>query len=67
MSLLTDSIVKNSHILAGSYFLFLKERPRPKLKVLQYQICIQQKDLESSYHLRQILTFFGRLVTLILG
>ena len=32
MSLLTALIVKNSHILAGIYFLFLKKRPRPNLK-----------------------------------
>ena len=29
ISLLTASIVRNSHLLAGIYFIFLKERPRP--------------------------------------
>ena len=38
MSLSTIPIVKNCHILAVIYFIFLKERARPKLKVLQYQI-----------------------------
>ena len=28
----------NSHILAGIYFTFLRERLRPNLKVFQYQI-----------------------------
>ena len=38
MSLLTVPIVKNSHILARIYFIFLKEHLRPNLKVLQYQM-----------------------------
>ena len=38
MSLLTVPVAKNSHILAGIYFIFVKERPRPNWKVLQYQI-----------------------------
>ena len=38
MSLLTIPIVKNSHILAGIYFIFLRKRPRPNTKVYQYQI-----------------------------
>ena len=37
MSLLTAPIVKNSHILTAIYFIFLKKRPRPKLKDFQYQ------------------------------
>ena len=63
MSLLTVLIVKNSHILAGIYFGLLKERPRPNLKVLQYQIWTSVKRLEKySYHVRQILTLFRKLV-----
>ena len=31
MSLLTGLIVKNSHILAGIYFIFLKKSPRLNL------------------------------------
>ena len=38
MLLLTVPNVKDSHILAGFYFIFLKQRPRPNFKVLQYQI-----------------------------
>ena len=38
MCLLTVPIVKNSGIVAGIYFIFLKERARPKSKTLQYQI-----------------------------
>ena len=38
MYLLTVSIVKKSHSLTGIYFIFLKERPRPNSKVLQYEI-----------------------------
>ena len=36
MSLLTALIVKNSHILARIYFIFLKKRPRPNLKGIQF-------------------------------
>ena len=32
MFLLTSQIITNSHILAGIYFIFLEERPRPNLK-----------------------------------
>ena len=38
MSLLTTLIVKNSHILARTFFNFLKKCPTPKLKGFQYQI-----------------------------
>ena len=38
MSLLTALIVKNSRILAGILFFFLKERPKGNLKGCQYQI-----------------------------
>ena len=67
MLLLTVRIVKNSHILAGIYFLFLKERLRPNSKVLQYQIWPQWKDRKNNYHIQQILTVFLKLITLILG
>ena len=32
------SIIKNSHVLAGIIFIFLRKRPRPNLKGFQYQI-----------------------------
>ena len=34
MSLLTTLIVKNSHIAAGTYFIFLKKTSSTKLKML---------------------------------
>ena len=46
MSLLTALIVKNSHILAGIYFAFLKKRPRLNLKGFQYQLWTSMKTSE---------------------
>ena len=43
MSLLRVPGAKNSHILAGTYFIIVKERPRPNWKVLQYQIWTSAK------------------------
>ena len=34
MSVLAVPVAKNSHILAGIYFIFVKERPRPSWEVL---------------------------------
>ena len=61
MPLLTPPIVEKSHILAGIYFIFLQERPRPGSRVFQCQ------DWRGSYQVRQILAFFCNLVNLILG
>ena len=63
MSLLTVAIVKNSPILTGIYFAFLKERPRPNSKVLQHQIW----TLKKRYHVIQISALFYNLVALMLG
>ena len=41
VSLLTALVVKNSHILALTYFILLKKRPTPNLKGFQYQIVIK--------------------------
>ena len=38
MSLLTVSIVKNSHVLAEIYFIILKERPRPNSEAFEYKV-----------------------------
>ena len=38
MSLLIAPIVENRHILAGIYFIFLKQRYRPNPKVFPYKI-----------------------------
>ena len=66
MSLLTAPIVRNSHILAGIYFIFPKKCSRPNLKDFQYQIWTSLKRLEkSSYQVRQVLVRFCKLVALI--
>ena len=36
MSLLTGTIFENQHLFAGMYFLFLKTRPKTKLKCFEY-------------------------------
>ena len=46
MCLLRAPIDKNSHILAGIYFIFLNKRPRPNLKDFQDQICAYVKKSE---------------------
>ena len=46
MSLLTAFIVKNSHILAGIYFIFLKKGPGPNSKGFQCQIWTSVKRSE---------------------
>ena len=38
MSLLTAFIVEKSHIVVGSYFIFLMKHPAPNFKGFQYQI-----------------------------
>ena len=49
ISLLTARIVKNSHILAGLYFIILKRHPETKLKVFQEKFGPQQEDRKISY------------------
>ena len=67
MFLLTTPIVKNSNILTGIYFIFLKNRPRPNLKIFRYRIWISVKRSESSYQVRQTLALFQNLVALTLS
>ena len=55
MSLLTGFIVKNSHILAGIYFISQKKHPRPDFKGFQYHIGPPWKYWGSSYQVKQIL------------
>ena len=45
MPLLTDFMVKNSHILARICFIFLTKRPKPNSKGFQYQIWTSVKRL----------------------
>ena len=42
MTLLTASIVKNSDVLAGIYFIFLKRRLEPNLKAFRFQILVNK-------------------------
>ena len=62
MSLLTYWIVKNSHILAGTYFIFLKNVLYQTWKAFKANFGPQWKDRESKYQVRQILTLFCKLV-----
>ena len=57
MFLLAAVIVKNSHILSGGYFIFLKKRPRTNLKGFQYKIWISMKIPKDQ--VGQILELFG--------
>ena len=45
MSLLVALIVKNSHILAGIYYIILRKHPRPNLKGFQYQTWTSVKKI----------------------
>ena len=67
MSFLTVLTVKNSHILTGIFFIFLKERLRPNSKSCKTIFGPQRKDRKSSYHVRQISALFCKLVALNLG
>ena len=55
MSLITASVDKNSRILAGIYFIFFKNRPRPNLNT---KFGPHRKDTKSSYQVRQDLPHF---------
>ena len=44
LSLLTARIVKNSHILTGIYFIFLKKHSRLNLKGFQYEKIVIKED-----------------------
>ena len=46
MSLLIDSIVKNSHVLNEIYLTVQTKHPRPDLKGFQYQIWTSVKRSE---------------------
>ena len=66
MSLLTGLIVKNSHILAVIYFIFLKNVLGQAWKASNTKFGPQWKDRESSYQVTQVLVLFHNLVALIL-
>ena len=67
MCLLTVPIVRNSHILAGIYFIFLSNVLDQTWKAFNTKFGPQWKGRESSYQVRQSLAFFWKLVALILG
>ena len=67
MSLLTAPFVKNSHIFAGIYFIFRKQRARPNWKSSNTKFGSQWKDLKRSYKVRPILAFCCNYVAQILG
>ena len=54
MSLLTASVVKKSHYLAGIYFIFLKKVIGQTSKAFNTKFGPQWKDRKSSYQVRQI-------------
>ena len=66
MSLLPAPIVKNSHILAGIYFIFLKKRIQ-NLEVFKHQIWTSVKRQESPLSSKTNLAFFCNLGSPILS
>ena len=67
-SLLTAPPVKNSYILAGIYFIFLKKSPLQKSKVCQYQSWTSVKKIEKLvFKYSKFQHFFCKVVALILG
>ena len=67
MSLLTASNIKDSHILAGFYFVTLKNALDQSWKSFNTTFGPQWKDKKRSDQVRQISTLFCKLVALILG
>ena len=66
MSFLTASIVKNSHIEAKIYFMFLKNVLKQTWKSFNTKFRLQWKR-KNIYQVRQILALFCNLIALILG
>ena len=58
MSLLTALTVKNSHILTGIYFIFLKICSKPNLKVFRYQVWTSVKSSEKKLSCKNNFTTF---------
>ena len=67
MSLLTTPIFKNSRILAGVYFIFLKSVLEQTWKSFDTEFGPQWKDQEKSYQVKENLALFCTVVALILG
>ena len=67
MSLLTVPTVKNSYILAGTYFIFQKNVLDEILESCKTKFGSQRKDQKSRFQVRQTSALFSDLVALILG
>ena len=65
MSLSTTPILKNSHFWAKSYFIFLKKVQYQTSKVFNTKFRPQWKDYTSSYQVKQVLSLFWKIVTII--
>ena len=65
-SLLTALIVRNNHILAGYFFIFLKNVLNQTWQAFNTKFGPQWKDRERSHQVRQILALVCILVELIL-
>ena len=67
LSLLTDSIVKNSQFLTRIYFIFFRNVTDETSKVFNIKFEHQWKDRKSSYQVRKIFALPCKLVALILN
>ena len=67
MFLLTAKLVKNSHIQARIFFIFLKDVLKQTWNSFNTKLQTQCKDGKSSDQVRQILAHFFHLIALILG
>ena len=67
MYLLTVPFVKNRHVLAENYFIFLKNDRKQSWKAFNVKLGPQWKNWKSSYQVKQISTLFCKLVALNLG
>ena len=67
MSLSTASIVRDSHMKARIYFIFLKNVKKLTWKCFITKVGPQCKEWKSICQIKQILTLFCTLIALILG
>ena len=67
MCLLTAKFVKNNHIYAITYFIFLKIVLKQTWNAFNTNFWPQKKDHKSSYQVRQIFALFCNLIALTLG
>ena len=67
MTLLTAKSVKNSHIKAIIYFIFLKNVLKQIWNAFNTKFQAQWKDRKRSYRVRQLFALFCNLIALTLG